>query len=473
MSNRWYYRIFGEEFGPVTESQLLQLLDDGTLSNTDSVRREGFDEWFELCDAFPALDEAAGEIADLSELAFSFEESGPTTRRTAYGAESQLAAGGAGTGGPHRTLTEHVLASDEPIEVYFYQTCGETFGPISLAELNGMAEAGSLCESDLVRTRDGAWTPASDIRELAATLLLSDRNITTTPDTTTAAVSRLSLPQAERIESDSEVTADDSRNASAQSEPSSNAVSAGAPSATSRAERPVRKNGKKKSRKADDAILNEIFDEVFAEEEKPVRAAGSPRAAAGLAVPSQDEPAELSVNSPVMNSAPQQPAGTSTAAGALAAKALASSRAAIPAKSLATKKSSMSFDFAPGKGVIIVFVLLVAVAGYVYQFGLPSLSSFTASQEDYPDLVKAAIAEYKAMGDPSERDWRIYSARVHEEFFTYYKNMVASGVSDPKSKACMRAMKQLVELSAVSFSEKAIRETTFAEAEKLALELDK
>ncbi|HRA89068.1 MAG TPA: DUF4339 domain-containing protein [Planctomycetaceae bacterium] len=92
MSSRWYYQMLMEEFGPVTAEQLDDLFQDGTLSEDDLVRSEVSPDWIPLAELNlstmaeqKASDASATtEIADLSELAFEFEDSGPTARRAAY-----------------------------------------------------------------------------------------------------------------------------------------------------------------------------------------------------------------------------------------------------------------------------------------------------------------------------------------------------------------------------------------------------
>ncbi|RLT08609.1 MAG: DUF4339 domain-containing protein, partial [Planctomycetota bacterium] len=85
-----------EEFGPVTAEQLRELFEEGTLSDFDLVRCETDDVWTTIAAVKPSLFADSGdrpgdtleEIGDLSELAFEFEGSGPTTRRGAYPQES-------------------------------------------------------------------------------------------------------------------------------------------------------------------------------------------------------------------------------------------------------------------------------------------------------------------------------------------------------------------------------------------------
>ncbi|MBM4075280.1 MAG: DUF4339 domain-containing protein [Planctomycetes bacterium] len=45
MNVLWFYRLLGEEFGPIPESQLEDLIQEGTLENDDLIRTEGNSDW--------------------------------------------------------------------------------------------------------------------------------------------------------------------------------------------------------------------------------------------------------------------------------------------------------------------------------------------------------------------------------------------------------------------------------------------
>ena len=45
MSENWYYRVFGEEFGPVSLNDLRESATNGTLSSDDEVRPEALTMW--------------------------------------------------------------------------------------------------------------------------------------------------------------------------------------------------------------------------------------------------------------------------------------------------------------------------------------------------------------------------------------------------------------------------------------------
>ena len=45
MASRWFYRVGGQEVGPVTFQEMAQLVRDGRLTDGDRVRREISNEW--------------------------------------------------------------------------------------------------------------------------------------------------------------------------------------------------------------------------------------------------------------------------------------------------------------------------------------------------------------------------------------------------------------------------------------------
>ncbi len=462
MSQRWYYQMLGEEFGPVTEPQLRLLLEEGTLSDKDSVRHEAYHEWLSISEAFSGvLVETTDEIADLSELAFSFEDSGSTARRRTYSTETSPGVISAEPITHGQTPAESVPAP-ESSSLYYCQALGQTMGPIPIAALVGMAETGSLSKSDPVRFgANGDWFLAGELAEVAATLMLVDR-ITPAPATVASeAPHRLEMvaaaelmPAPEKINYPVETPTTPSRTSEqkgAGSETSSRTVR----------ERQVRKKGsQKKERKREDALLSDIFDEVFAEEEKPVRLSPSVYSAASSA----------SVASPVESPGPATAPSPLMSASAAASAVRSSSGPTLSAR---RSRSDTSLPM-PGKGVVIAVVLFAAAVGYIYQFGMPSLSFKTASRDEYPARLKAAMEAYKTLGDtPTEGNWKIFCDNTRAEFMTYYTNLRDGGMSGPKDKVSMSAIKTLIDLTATGFNQKDYRDKQFAKLEKLMLELNK
>ena len=60
MSERWFYRLFGEEFGPVSLDELHQIVQTGLISAEDEVRSETASQW-QNADRIPELDSDASD----------------------------------------------------------------------------------------------------------------------------------------------------------------------------------------------------------------------------------------------------------------------------------------------------------------------------------------------------------------------------------------------------------------------------
>ena len=96
MSDRWYYQLLMDEFGPVSEEYILELLTCGTLEESDLVRSEAGGDWMlisamkETCQASGSSDSGLEEIQDLSVLNFQFETSSSAPSRSSLVANNPL-----------------------------------------------------------------------------------------------------------------------------------------------------------------------------------------------------------------------------------------------------------------------------------------------------------------------------------------------------------------------------------------------
>ena len=92
MSDRWYYQLLMEEFGPMSEEFILELLTCGTLGEGDLVRSEAGGDWMlisamkESRQASDSSESMLEEIQDLSELNFEFETSSSVPGRSSLAA---------------------------------------------------------------------------------------------------------------------------------------------------------------------------------------------------------------------------------------------------------------------------------------------------------------------------------------------------------------------------------------------------
>lgn len=324
MSHRWYYQLLMEEFGPVTEDQLRQLIDEGTLADDDQIRPEDSSVWKTVASlgATTAQTVSMAEpetLADLSDLNFEFEDSKPanrsaTTSRSAalrpeLASESSLDADSLLSELPpiisnaeadllQPVRKQSAAKSADFTEQYYCQSLGQSLGPMPLAELVGMFAAGALVPEDLVRKDPQAtWLPSTQFPEIAAAVRrIRPEGTSTIPSEKTQAATlsiatqkRLAHPAPESPLSppkDSSAPSPDSAPAAVSAQPASRAGVSAQPSApaTVSAQSPAKDTqrpkvprdaakpkGKKKTLAKEDAVLDEIFDDVFSDDAaKPV-----------------------------------------------------------------------------------------------------------------------------------------------------------------------------------------------------------
>lgn len=291
-------------------------------------------------------------ITDLSELSFDFEEATPSNRRPVYGSATDDAT--PGELADELELLDSLagqITGDGPPEFYC-KPLGQLLGPMSLAELRIMAESGALAEDDLVRYgENGEWKPAGSFSRLVESLhrgsSITAEPVSSAPPSTRRLFQTGYKPTGNSFGEDSSgpKSSVPVEQSAAQAEPAAteNAATTQVPVAEagvgsaepgtsskkttdegspavndsdSKAESepptgdPRRKKAAKKSPAAkkagkksagkkkpvkkrndeDDAILNDIFSEVFADDQKTQRAAMPPAAstAAGATATSQD-----------------------------------------------------------------------------------------------------------------------------------------------------------------------------------------
>ena len=277
-------------------------------------------------------------ITDLSQLSFDFEDAAPSNRRSAYGSAArepdptELS--------EELELLDSLsgqITGDGPPEFYC-KPLGQLLGPMSLAELRIMAESGALAEDDLVRYAEtGEWKPAASFARLGESLhrgsSITAEPVTSAPPSTRRLFQTGYKPTGDSFGEDSSgakpsiptehsappaetpqiaptpVAKSGSVTADATASPSSNPAEASgvvdnsnatseSETETQAAESPSRKKPAKKSPAAkkvgkksagkkkpvkkrndeDDAILNDIFSEVFADDQKTQRPAMPPAA---------------------------------------------------------------------------------------------------------------------------------------------------------------------------------------------------
>jgi hypothetical protein len=283
-------------------------------------------------------DEEPETITDLSELSFDFEDAAPSNRRPAYG--SAIREPDPAELSEELELLDSLsgqITGDGPPEFYC-KPLGQLLGPMSLAELRIMAESGALAEDDLVRYGEtGEWKPAASFARLGESLhrgssitaepvasappstrrlfqtgykptcdsfgednsrpkpsIPTEHSATpaeapeTTPTTVAESVSVKADATASPANNPAEASgAADNSGATSESEtetqttesPRRKKPAKKSPAAKKAGKKPAgKKKPVKKRNDEDDAILNDIFSEVFADDQKTQRPAMPPAA---------------------------------------------------------------------------------------------------------------------------------------------------------------------------------------------------
>lgn len=155
MADQWLYKVFGQEFGPISFEELQTLADIGILSNSDEVRPESAARW-----------ENADSVAELG-LKASANIAVAIDRHSVTPAESSK--------------------SDD----WFCQMLGQELGPLSFRELVGYAEQGQVAADDLVKLgANGKWRRVGSIGRLVAVLPYQEQSTQVAPRSTNLGDSR-------------------------------------------------------------------------------------------------------------------------------------------------------------------------------------------------------------------------------------------------------------------------------------------
>jgi hypothetical protein len=157
MSDQYYYRVIGQDFGPVALSALQLLIRDGQLGTDTEVRRGADGEWTAASECSELSHQAGNdssvleEVSDLSEIDAD------------YSGDSHVLSGShvIARGNFGASLSKSAIEIDEG-KTWFCQVLGEEFGPLTMPDLRRMVEANELSAADLVRSEDQTgWAPAS------------------------------------------------------------------------------------------------------------------------------------------------------------------------------------------------------------------------------------------------------------------------------------------------------------------------
>jgi len=471
----WYYRLLGEEFGPVSQQTLLELMREGTIGQADLVRNSESSEWTAAERLFAETQGTDDVLNDLSQLSFEFEESGPGKEksRTRSGKQQPVNAevdaneGDAGTPG-----------------LYFCQFLGQTLGPVPLETLIRMAELGRLEETDLVRqANEFLWQAASEYHELSAAFLL---RAVEQPLSVQASGERSPDPAKRILPAESSKEA--ANNVPAP-RPESENLSAAAPgdavrvrnsekaqdvTRVARSEK-GRKKGKGKSNVPE--LAEDVFQEVFAGQEDENKVSNETRSIRS-AVQERLEDASAGPNSEPPMRDISQPARTSPdlpSAGAFGAAVMTSVAAkrppVIPPRSTAAKSSSgrrwnFDFDFEFGTPMkVLAGLVLIAALWFGYS---PVMRYLSTSEGHYISRTEEAIKTLEGMNATSDQEkYRKFVDTMSREMGAYIAIMKEAGSTGTSAVTCVGAMNRLIEYAKLDPANVALRDKLLKEARQL------
>jgi GYF domain 2 len=148
MTEQWFYRMFGEEFGPVPLAGLKELAESGTISEYDEVRSAGSADWV-----------VAGDVEQLG------------LRSNGHGS---VAVAMRGSDAEMKTVSDadiNTFSVDAGVDEWFCMLGGQELGPLGIDELIKYAEYEQLTADDEVKLgRNGKWRRVGSIGRLVSVL---------------------------------------------------------------------------------------------------------------------------------------------------------------------------------------------------------------------------------------------------------------------------------------------------------------
>ena len=245
MDSLWYYRVLGREYGPVDLDELARLIDQGRLSPLDQVRSNCGLRSMSVqaaLNASGADDRTTDLVDDRSELGINDIVIEKSSRVDPGSSHTNPAKGPQAV-----TVTQPAADTSESAEEKFYLRSGDTtIGPLSSAALSRMADAGKISAHDWIGSdADAKWQLAEEHPLVMAATLI----------TTSVRQEPEDFDVDERLLSENQSVSEPQRKTS-----------------KPRRKSPKKKKGQRRPRSAgayarEDKQLEEIFDEVFGEED--------------------------------------------------------------------------------------------------------------------------------------------------------------------------------------------------------------
>jgi hypothetical protein len=450
---QWFYQLLGEEFGPVSESSLQQLQEDGTLSGSDLVR--------------PAADSAANWLplsrVTLGQSGQSHDDHDVLTDIDAInvdfgGSDSPAAA-------PSVKSTKTAVAEAAPkSNQYYYQFFGQVLGPIPLDTLVRMAEAGRLAETDLVRAEeDFLWQAAAEFSELSAAFLLR------------------ALPEQESPSSDSAAVtnSDLAPKPSAAPEPAPAKPNPPVPRTPSATAKSKKQAGRKKSRQADEKLVDNILSEVFAEDdsEEELPQTQATAAASPPPAPQQHPPVQQVEAAPpgprnwasLNNSSSSQL--NATASSATNTSTTAAARTALrspPRKTSSSRGPLLPFNLnLEFNGPVKALLGLAVIAAFWFGYS-PLMRYFKTDEARYISRMELAIETVEKLNPLTELPkFKGQQELMNKEFGAYAALMTEVGSTRQAARNCLGALNRLLEFSKVEPGNVGLQQKLLDDAKKL------
>lgn len=148
MSEEWICYLDNQEFGPISRQELLELIQEGTVPKGTYIRKPTDTAW-------STIEQVFGNVP----LKSSLPEPQPAT---APSAESRMF-----SDSPTMVNAPSLTTFEAFEQGWYWHSLGETFGPVPLENLVGMAERGQLLADDYIRMGDqGEWTKAGSVEAL-------------------------------------------------------------------------------------------------------------------------------------------------------------------------------------------------------------------------------------------------------------------------------------------------------------------
>lgn len=447
MSSRWFYQLLTQEFGPVSIEQLHDLLQTGILASDDLVRSE--DSTIPI--PISVLLNANGDIAttsdskanggigkmagisDLSELAFEFEDSGPTSRRQTYpqppAVQSSLERSSLVSADP--TGSPHEVASAEQ---WYCDSKGNIMGPMPFDVLIGLAESGVIDPSTGVRCGErGVWKQADCLPKLMRAIALHKSH---QPDQPSELVNENTTPQQEPTR---------------QQEP---APTHDVPTPTPESKNVVPRQRRRSAAQKENALLEEIFNDVFNQDVAPVKAEKSSLATTG----NPQTPIIPATNAPAHPSAKATPSIAAMAGLAEAATKQSSAR------------SSRSSNINSRSIVVLVGILLLLTAGFAY-WKSGNLAGVATGNGPFDKAnavrtLNEAMARFKAIGpNPSEVEWTEFSSTTLPQMKTMFKSIHERAGATNEGVHCLKAIRSIMKISMATPDQKEIIDESLVDYE--------